>query len=69
MRVKYTRGGKNYQPESRILWRGVVLDHFNGRTWTSTLDMEFETPNRPGTGLSLFKVSNPKEVVQQNVYM
>ena len=69
MRVEYTRGGKNYKPESRILWRGVVLDHFNGRTWTSTLDMEFETPNRPGTGLSLFKVSNPKEVVQQNVYM
>ena len=64
MRVEYTRGGKNYKPESRILWRGVVLDHFNGRTWTATLDTEFETPNRPGTGLSLFKVSNPKEVVQ-----
>ena len=69
MRVEHTQGGKNYKPESRILWRGVVLDHFNGRTWTSTLATEFETSNRPGTGLSLFKVSNPKEVVQQNIYM
>ena len=41
MRVEHTQGGKNYKPESRILWRGVVLDHFNGRTWTSTLATEF----------------------------
>ena len=69
MRVEYTQNGKNYKPESRILWRGVVLDHFNDKTWTSTLAREFETRNRPGIGLSLFKVSNPKEVVRQNVYM
>lgn len=69
MRVEYTQGGENYKPKSRILWRGVVLDHYNGRTWTSTLGTEFKTRNRPGTGLKLFKVSNPTEVVKQNVYM
>ncbi|MBT3921141.1 MAG: DUF3488 domain-containing protein [Nitrospina sp.] len=69
MRVEYTQGGKVYKPESRILWRGVVLDHYNGRTWASTLETEFETRNRPGTGLNLFRVSNPREVVQQNIFM
>lgn len=69
MRVEYTQGGKNHKPDSRILWRGVVLDHYNGRTWSSTLGSEFETQNRPGTGLNLFRVPNPKEVVQQNIYM
>lgn len=69
MRVEYTQGGKNYKPKSRILWRGVVLDHYDGRTWASTLGTEFEARNRPGMGLNMFKVSNPTEVVQQNVYM
>ena len=69
MRVEYTRGEKNYKPKSRILWRGVALDHYDGRTWTSTLGTEFKTRNKPGSGLSLFRVSNPTEVVQQNVYM
>ncbi len=69
MRVEYSKGGMKYKPESRILWRGVVLDHYNGTTWTSTVDTEFETRNRPGKGISLFRVSNPTEVVQQNIYM
>ncbi|MBT5653709.1 MAG: DUF3488 domain-containing protein [Nitrospina sp.] len=69
MRVEYTQGGEIYKPDSQILWRGGVLDHYNGRTWTSTLATEFETRNRPGTGLNLFRVSNPREVVQQNIFM
>jgi protein-glutamine gamma-glutamyltransferase len=69
MRVEYSKGGKNYKPRSQIFWRGVVLDHYNGRTWTSTLGTEFETRNRPGTGLNLFRISSPKEVVQQNIFM
>lgn len=69
MRVEYTQGGENYKPKSRILWRGVVLDHYDGRTWTSTLGTEFKTRNQPGTGLSLFRAPNPTEIVQQNVYM
>jgi protein-glutamine gamma-glutamyltransferase len=69
MRVEYTQNGENYKPSSRIFWRGVVLDHFNGRTWTSTLATEFETRNRPGKGLNLFRVANPKEVVKQNIFM
>ena len=69
MRVEYTKGGKIYQPKSQILWRGVVLDHYNGTTWTSTLGAEFETRNQPGIGLNLFQVSRPTEVVQQNIYM
>jgi protein-glutamine gamma-glutamyltransferase len=69
MRVEYTQEGKDFKPASKILWRGVVLDHYNGRTWTSTLASEFEMQNQPGTGLSLFRGSNPKEVVQQNIFM
>ena len=69
MRIEYTQGGKNYKPDSRILWRGVVLDHYDGKTWTSTMAQEFEARNRPGKGLNLFRISNPKEVVQQNIFM
>ncbi len=69
MRVEYTQDGENYKPKSRILWRGVVLDQYDGRTWTSTLETEFKTRNQPGTGLSLFRAPNPTEIVQQNVYM
>lgn len=69
MRVEYKRSGKNYKPESRILWRGVVLDHYNGKTWASTLGAEFQVRNRPGTGLNLFQAPSAKTIVQQNVYM
>jgi protein-glutamine gamma-glutamyltransferase len=69
MRVEYTQGGENYKLKSRILWRSVVLDHYDGSTWTSTIGTEFKTRNQPGTGLNLFRVSDPTEVVQQNVYM
>jgi len=69
MRVEYTRNGQPYRPKSRILWRGVVLDHYNGKTWNSTLNNGFSLRNKPGKGLSLFKVSRPTEVVEQTVYM
>ena len=69
MRVEYTRNGKPYRPQSRILWRGVVLDHYNGKFWSSTLNNGFNLSNKPGKGLSLFRVSQPKEVVEQTVYM
>jgi protein-glutamine gamma-glutamyltransferase len=69
MRVEYTRNGQPYRPKSRILWRGVVLDHYNGKTWNSTLNNGFTLSNRPGHGLSLFKVARPNEMVEQTVYM
>lgn len=69
MRVEYTRNGKPYRPQSRILWRGVVLDHYNGQVWNSTLSNEFSLPNKPGKGLGVFRVSQTKEVVEQTVYM
>jgi hypothetical protein len=69
MRVEYTRNGQPYRPKSRILWRGVVLDHYNGQAWNSTLNNGFNLQNKPGHGLSLFKVSRPTEVVEQTVYM
>jgi protein-glutamine gamma-glutamyltransferase len=69
MRVEYTRNGQPYRPKSRILWRGVVLDHYNGKTWSSTLNNGFSLSNRPGHGLSLFKMSRHTEVVEQTVYM
>jgi len=69
MRIEYTRNGQPYRPKSRILWRGVVLDHYNGKTWNSTLNNGFSLSNKPGQGLSLFKVPRPTEVVEQTVYM
>jgi protein-glutamine gamma-glutamyltransferase len=69
MRVEYTRNGQPYRPKSRILWRGVVLDYYNGKTWNSTLNNGFTLPNTPGHGISLFKVSRPTEMVEQTVYM
>jgi protein-glutamine gamma-glutamyltransferase len=69
MRVEYTQNGQPYRPKSRILWRGVVLDHYNGKTWNSTLNNGFSLRNKPGKGLSLFKVSRPTERVEQTVYM
>ncbi|MBT5869777.1 MAG: transglutaminase domain-containing protein [Nitrospinaceae bacterium] len=30
---------------------------------------EFEMRNRPGVGLNIFQVSNPKNIVQQNIFM
>ena len=69
MRVEYSQGGKSFKPTSKVLWRGVVLDHYDGKTWTSTMTPEFEMRNRPGVGLNIFQVSNPKNIVQQNIFM
>lgn len=69
MRVEYTQNGKPYRPKSRIFWRGVVLDHYNGQVWTSTMGNGFQLRNKPGRGLSLFKVARPTERVEQTVYM
>ncbi|MGP0565907.1 MULTISPECIES: transglutaminase TgpA family protein [unclassified Nitrospina] len=69
MRVEFTRDGKPYRPKSKVLWRGVALDHYDGQTWRSTMPMVWRSRHRPGTNTVLFHVPNPTTVVEQEVYM
>lgn len=69
MRVQFRRDGKPYRPVSKVLWRGVALDHYDGKTWRSTMPMVWRTRHRPGTNTMLFHVPNPAHVVELDVYM
>ena len=69
MRVEYTMKGKKFRPQSPILWRGVVLDHYNGTRWASTVDSSWSSRNRPGSGTFIMNTPYITQLVQQNVYM
>ncbi|MBI5427467.1 MAG: DUF3488 domain-containing protein [Nitrospinae bacterium] len=69
MRVEYRRDGKSYRPRSRILWRGVALDHYDGQSWTGTAPTEWQARNRAGVGIDLFVVDPASEMVEQEVFV
>lgn len=69
MRVEYQKDDKSYRPQSRVLWRGVVLDHYDGTTWTSTIDADWQFANLLGNGVKLFKRGPDPDTIRQDVYM
>ena len=68
MRVQYFQNGRPLRPRGKILWRGVVLDHYDGRTWTATLPIIWNAEHRPGRPLELFHVNPPEDIVRQEIY-
>ena len=69
MRVEFRRNSQVYRPPYKILWRGVNLDYYNGKTWFSTLPPAWQALNLEGHGAQLFEVPAPREMVVQNIYM
>lgn len=69
MRVQYTQNGTPYRPETTVFWRGVVLDHFDGASWTSTENSKWRLSNRPGFGTQLFPFDAKSRIVKQTVFM
>ncbi len=69
MRVEFRKNGQVYHPPSRILWRGVNLDYYDGRTWFSTLPPARQVSNPQGQGAQLFTVRAPREMIVQDIYM
>ncbi len=69
MRVEFKRNGKSYRPLSKILWRGVTLDHYDGSTWSSTLPIVWSKYNRMGRGIKLFSRETSEDLVAQSVFM
>lgn len=69
MRVEFRKNGQVFRPPPRVLWRGVTLDHYDGKTWISTMPLAWQFFNHRGQGKWLFTVPAPKETVVQEVYM
>jgi hypothetical protein len=69
MRVEFRKNGQVYRPPSKVLWRGVNLDYYNGKIWFSTLPPAWRSLNLRGRGAQLFTVPAPREMVVQNIYM
>jgi transglutaminase-like putative cysteine protease len=69
MRVEFHKNGKAYRPPSKVLWRGISLDHYDGTTWFSTMPPAWSTFNRGDRGVPLFAVPAPREMVVQDIYM
>ena len=69
MRVEFRKNGQVYRPPYKVLWRGVNLDYYNGKTWFSTLPPAWQALNLQGQGAQLFSVPAPKEMVVQDIYM
>ncbi len=69
MRIEFEREGKPYRPANPVFWRGVVLDHFNGSSWFSTVKPKWKFSNQPGIGAQLFPFDPKSGVVRQKIYM
>jgi len=69
MRVEYQRNGKSYRPSEKILWRGVVLNHFDGNHWSSTVGNTWTARNRQGAGIYVMSPGAIANLVTQQVYM
>jgi len=69
MRVEFKRNGQTYRPQNRILWRGVALDYYDGKTWSTTMPRAWKRRNWSGRGIRLFNPTSSKKVVEQNIFM
>lgn len=69
MRVEYKQDGKPYRPKSRVLWRGIALDYYDGDSWTATVAKNWKMPNRLGAGINLFNQESPLNLVYQEIFM
>jgi hypothetical protein len=69
MRVEYTRNNKSYRPSEKILWRGVVLNHFDGNHWSSTVGTTWTARNREGAGTYVMSPGAIENLVTQRIPM
>ena len=69
MRIEFEKDGKPHRPAGPVYWRGVVLDHFNGGSWLSTVKPKWKFSNQPGIGVQLFPFDSKSRVIRQNIYM
>jgi len=69
MRIEFESGGKPHRPTGPVYWRGVVLDHFNGSSWFSTVKPKWNFSNQPGIGIQLSPWDAKTSVVRQTMYM
>lgn len=69
MRIEFEQEGKPHRPAGPVYWRGVVLDHFNGSSWLSTVKPKWKFSNQPGIGTQLFPFDSKASVVRQKIYM
>jgi hypothetical protein len=69
MRIEFESGGKPHPPTGPVYWRGVVLDHFNGSSWFSTVKPKWNFSNQPGIGIQLSPMDAKTSVVRKKIYM
>ncbi len=69
MRVMFKRKGKPYYPPFKVYWRGVALDHYDGKSWLSTVPAINPLINLNNKGIVLFKPQDPKTIVEQEVFI
>ena len=69
MRVEFRKNGQVYHPPYKVLWRGVGLDYYDGKTWYSTMPPAWQALNMKGRGAQLFAIPAPREMVVQDIYM
>jgi len=69
MRVEYKRNNKLIRPTQKILWRGVVLNHFDGNHWSSTVGNTWSSRNRQGSGTYVMSPGAIENLVTQQVFM
>lgn len=69
MRIEFERDGKPFRPANPVFWRGVVLDHFNGSSWFSTVPPKWKFSNQPGVGTQLFPFDPKSGMIRQKIYM
>ncbi len=69
LRVQFSRNGKPFRPPLPALWRGVALNHFDGKTWSSRLTGFWSNPHRPGKPMPLFTMKPEEMVIHEEIFM
>ncbi|QPJ60962.1 MAG: DUF3488 domain-containing transglutaminase family protein [Candidatus Nitronauta litoralis] len=69
LRVQFSKNGRPFRPPIPALWRGVALNNFDGKTWTSTLQNFWSNNHRPGRPLTLFAMKPEEMVVHEEIFM
>jgi hypothetical protein len=69
MRVEYQRNNKSFRPTEKILWRGVVLNHYDGYRWSSTVGNTWTARNHQGAGTYVMSPGAIESLVTQHIFM
>ncbi len=69
MRIETFQGERKIIPGNDIYWRGIALDHYNGRRWSNTFSDKQKVKKAGRNNFRIDDVKKSSEILKQVIYL